>query len=507
MNTRHLRPEDLRGLRWRGYVRESTEAQADRWSPERQRADLRRAADDLGMVPAEPTWYERTGTGESRSEELDQALADVGQYDVLLVLTTSRFARNRAEAVRRKAEFGRAGIPIYFVQDRILSGTRHTRLLEGVREVIDEEENEQRRFFIAGGLRERQFSGRWIGRLPFGFRRALVEFPDGRRGWDGALEPDPTTAPDVRWMFEQATTGTPPRAIALTLNLRGMRTTQGAPWSARTVIRLLRNPVYVGQLVRYRMSHSSHYYPEGDDHDGRREVGQAFPSLVDEALFRAVGEVLGERHHPTTKRFAYPLSGSLRCANCGYKMTGGYSRAGRYYRCAGRIVYAVCTARFARADRVEAQFADWLAGYTLPPDWRTEIARSVVRTVRSDEASRQTRLAERLTRLRNLYAWGELDEPTYRAQAAELHGEMAVMAKPTMASLTAVADALQTLGPAWRSAAPETQATVARLMLESAEVKDGRVSTWLVRAALRPLLDLCVVDDRSSLATAVRYIA
>ena len=76
MNVRHLRPENLRGLRWRGYVRESTAAQADKWSPERQRSDIARAADELGLVAAEPTFYERTGSGEAESVELALALAD-----------------------------------------------------------------------------------------------------------------------------------------------------------------------------------------------------------------------------------------------------------------------------------------------------------------------------------------------------------------------------------------------------------------------------------------------
>jgi pyruvate formate-lyase activating enzyme-like uncharacterized protein len=56
VNVRHLRPENLRNLRWRGYVRESTAAQADKWSAERQRSDIARAADELGLVAVERTF-------------------------------------------------------------------------------------------------------------------------------------------------------------------------------------------------------------------------------------------------------------------------------------------------------------------------------------------------------------------------------------------------------------------------------------------------------------------
>lgn len=37
-----IRPEDLSGRTWAGYVRESTRGQADRYGPEIQRSEQRR---------------------------------------------------------------------------------------------------------------------------------------------------------------------------------------------------------------------------------------------------------------------------------------------------------------------------------------------------------------------------------------------------------------------------------------------------------------------------------
>lgn len=276
---RHLRPEDLAGLRWRGLVRESTARQSERWSPERQRADIARAAEALGLVPApDPLYYERIGSGEAIDvPELDRAYADAlaGQYDVLVVLTTSRFARNRAEAVRRKAEFARAGVPIYFVEERVVSGSRDGRLLEGIREVIDEHENEIRRSWIAGGLRERQRAGCWVGRVPFGYRREVV-VRDGVPLVTGRIVPDETEAPIVRELFRRAAAGQSLRELAAWLNARGVATRCNGPWTSGTISRLLRNPIYVGQLVRYRRPHDGHYYPEHGP-DGRAVVASVEP--------------------------------------------------------------------------------------------------------------------------------------------------------------------------------------------------------------------------------------
>ena len=49
----------------------------------------------------------------------------------------------------------------------------------------------------------------------------------------------------------------------------------------------------------------------------------------------------------------------------------------------------------------------------------------------------------------------------------------------------------------WLRTDPERQAAIPPLMLTAAEVEDGRVSTWVVDASLRPLLDLCVVRDKA----------
>lgn len=509
MNTRHLRPEDLAGLRWRGLVRESTEAQADRFSPERQRDDLRRAGDELGMIPTKPLFYERVGSGEAvGAEELTQALADAGQYDVLVVLHTSRFARNRAEAVRRKAEFKKAGIIIYFAAQRLISGTYVGALSEGISEVIDENENEQRRFWVAGGLRQRQVSGRWVGVIPVGYRRKLVDFPDGTRGWDGGLGLDPTFAPVIRRIYDEAAAGQGARKIAYGLNAEGLRTNHGRLWAYGTVHDILSNRVYMGHLLRYRRTPATAYYGATSP-DGKADLGAHVPAIVDETLWSQVQEALAGRRAvggPNRGR-TYPLSRVLRCAKCGYRMTGAANTAKvRYYRCAGRARFHECDAPAIRADIAEQRFAEWIGTFQLPDDWRTAVARTALDRVKGDERDRRAKSEERLKRLRDLYSWGDIGEEEYRQQAGEIRASIAVV-RPGLAGMESVADALRDLGPAWRSASPEAQAAVPPLMLKSASVDEAEISEWVVRAELRPLLELCVPTTTYPWSAIVKYSA
>lgn len=274
--TRHLRPEDLRGKRWAGWLRESTEDQAD--AVARQRADIIRAAEELGMTG--PTWwYSRVGSGEAVAmPELAEALEDgkANEYDVLVVYHTSRFGRNRAEVARMKALFAKAGIVIYFAAQRMISGSGATGPMEGILEALDEYDNEQRRLWIAGGLRERQKAGRWTGAVPFGYRRALEDRPDGTRGFSGALEPDAVEAPIVARILSSST---PSWELAVALNAEGL-TLRGAPFTSQNVRRTRENPVYRGELVRYRRTAAAHYWNEDDPHDGRRSIAGVVPALV-----------------------------------------------------------------------------------------------------------------------------------------------------------------------------------------------------------------------------------
>ena len=494
MNVRHLRPENLRGLRWRGYVRESTAAQADKWSPERQRSDIARAADELGLVAAEPTFYERTGSGEAESVELALALADAkrGQYDVLLVLTTSRFARNRAEAVRMKSLFRKAGVPIYFVSERIVSGSRASNLLEGVREVMDEEENDTRRHWIAGGQRERMLSGRWLGQIPVGYRRVVVDFPDGTRRWDGGLEPDPERAPVVRRIFAAFESGTAPLAIAYVLNSEGIRGPLG-PWTRATLVKILRNPVYTGRLVRYRhVRPTLHYYPEDDPTDGRRTIETTWEPIIGEVEWSQVQTLLDKRVVSSgahNGRRHYPLSGLLRCGDCRKTLSGVSNGFSRYYRCRAHADDGSCAAPFVRADAAEGAFAAWIGSLSLPADWRNAIAETREPAAQAD--GKRERLTERLARLRNLYTWGEVPENEYRSEAQRIHTELAEVAEPSPSSMEAVAAALGDLGRSWTNARPERQMAVARLMLKEIVVRNGQVAVFVARAEIRPLIELC----------------
>jgi site-specific DNA recombinase len=183
--------------------------------------------------------------------------------------------------------------------------------------------------------------GRYLGgRPPYGYRLADAgPHPNkahaawGRRAH--RLEPDPVTAPMVRWMFAQRLAGRSVARITRALNDAGIlcpsaadpkrnphRT--GAGWTLRTVAAILANPRYTGRQVWNRQRTDFDLVDPGNTGLGHRQAQRwnlpegwvisrhpAHPALVSEADFIAVQEVCAPRA-PTPAGRRTPTSARTR---------------------------------------------------------------------------------------------------------------------------------------------------------------------------------------------------
>lgn len=177
--------------------------------------------------------------------------------------------------------------------------------------------------------------GEVLGRTPFGYRA----------GSDGLLKPVPGEGEIVKEIFQSYAgpwhaEGSKPlggpglRAIARSLNDRGLLTRTGRPWSPLAVAGILKNRTYLGTYTRY----------------GVRIAGSHEP-LVEREIFNRA-EAVTRMRRPFRKRAtepAYLLGGVARCDLCGrglfgltrrrsWKRVDGTSttRSYRYYECPSR---------------------------------------------------------------------------------------------------------------------------------------------------------------------------
>ena len=205
--------------------------------------------------------------------------------------------------------------------------------------------------------------GRYLGgRPPYGYRLADAgPHPNkahaawGRRAH--RLEPDPATAPVVRWMFAQRLAGHSVARITRALNDAGIPCPSaadpernphrsGAGWTLRTVAAILANPRYTGRQVWNRQRTDFDLIDPANTGLGHRQVERwnlpegwvisrhpAHAALVSEADFIAAQEATVPRGPagPATRR--YLLAGLVACARCGRRLESAWSNGKPAYRC------------------------------------------------------------------------------------------------------------------------------------------------------------------------------
>jgi site-specific DNA recombinase len=209
--------------------------------------------------------------------------------------------------------------------------------------------------------------GRYLGgRPPYGYRLADAgPHPNkahaawGRRAH--RLDPDPATAPTVRWIFAQRLAGHSVARIARALNEArvpcpsaadpGRNTHRtGAGWTLGTVTTILENPRYTGRQVWNRQRTDTELADPANVTLGHKPVQRwnlpdgwvissrpAHPALVSEDDFVAAQGINAARRprtpqdEPVMRR--YLLAGLLACGLCGRRMESAWSNGKAAYRC------------------------------------------------------------------------------------------------------------------------------------------------------------------------------
>lgn len=253
------RPDDLRGLRFARWQRESTAGQADRYGLKSQRRMQDESAEEFDLVDTGLEWTVLKSAWSGRDSAKDPPVtrsegframvraAEEGRFDVLLVGYTSRFLRDLTLALQYRRYFLSLGVVIWICDDRILTSDEKSwdRYVDLVKEAEVYSRTQSRN--VRAGYRAKLLDARDPGgRAPLGFRR--VPFLDGAtlspieaatlgRRVPKVLEVDPDAMAVVRRMFELAAAGrTDWEVVELT----------GQP--LHTVRTVLNNPLYIGRL-------------------------------------------------------------------------------------------------------------------------------------------------------------------------------------------------------------------------------------------------------------------
>jgi site-specific DNA recombinase len=408
------RPEDLRGLRTRTYVRESTERQADadHFGPDLQRAGIQEYCARNGLLPPEHEYFDAaSGRKLEGRDSLQRAIDDAlrGEYDVLLVFHSSRSFRNSHDAKVVKRKLREAGVAIVFTSQNLVSGDPHRKVEEGISELMDELRSDEQALFVASGLRQKFERGLHNGTVPLGYCRVSGRAGDPANGELRIVEDEAET---VRKIFNPYAGGRLSELeIALKLNSEvdgdgrsTRRTKRGGPFTEGGIGEILGNRVYRGLVI---------WHPYTDEEQVREGRHQA---IVDQPLFEKVQEVRASRVHWRGRRpvaRAYPLSRRAVCYRCGQSVvgdTGGQKnrrrmRHARTGECSGWRSHS--------AHLLEDQMREVIAArMALPEDWQRLVLAALARPDEQASHIDQERAAleQARQRLSKQYTWGHISE-------------------------------------------------------------------------------------------------
>jgi site-specific DNA recombinase len=299
------------------YSRISTDEERQPNSLEAQRVRLE------AFVSSQPEWrierrYEDqfTGTVIDRPA-LTRLLRDakLGRFDVLLVYRVDRLARSIRGLAQIIDELDQAGVIFRSATEPFDTGTPAGRMMVQMLGVFAEFERALIVERITAGLERKAARGGWCGgRRPYGLDIAADR---------DHLERNPTEAPLVPVIFDRYVNGQHGSSmLAKWLNESGYRTKNGRLWSAASVITVLRNRAYLGEIYYRGSWYSAPHEP-----------------LIPRELFDRAQAILTERGEDRSQRRTnasdYLLTGRVRCGRCGqaYIGTAAHGRNGRYMYC------------------------------------------------------------------------------------------------------------------------------------------------------------------------------
>ena len=271
-----------------------------------------------------------TGTKENRPE-FQRLLADcrAGKIDMVIVKSISRLARNTVTMLATVRELKGLGIDVLFEKENIHSMSGDGELMLAIlasfaqEEILSVSENCKWR------IRKNFAAGESNSFLMYGYRV---------RG--GEYEIIPEEEEIVKTIYEWYLDGIGTGRIANMLNAMEVKPCQGAAWNRTTILSLLRNEKYTGNLLLQKTFISDHLTKAKKRNRGELPqyyVEDSHEAIIDKAIFDRVQEELKRRaeQYETASSVVKghnPLAQKLTCGLCGKHFIRKFGNTSAQYK-------------------------------------------------------------------------------------------------------------------------------------------------------------------------------
>lgn len=281
-----------------------------------------------------------TGTKKRSRKAFLRMLQDAGEgrFDVLFVKDISRFARNTLDSLESVRLLKGLDIEIVFVNNQgiLESGSE---LMFTIMAAMAQEESVNMSKRVKFGKRQNAMKGR-VPNLVYGYDKVPGEY--------FSLHVNEEEARVVRRIFERYVyEGDGCLAIAKDLNSEGLRTKRGCLWSQNAVTRIVKNRLYIGQVVNGKEETREIYTNQRAKNEAEKWIvseNEALRLIPDELFWQAQQILAGRQEAFCVKgkrqSNRYLFSTLIKCRHCGrsFRRVERKSAGAPYIRwvCSGR---------------------------------------------------------------------------------------------------------------------------------------------------------------------------
>lgn len=237
-----------------------------------------------------------------------------GKIDLILTKEVSRFARNTVDTLYYTRKLKALGVGVIFTIDNIDTREQDGELRLTIMASIAQEESRKTSERVKWGQKRRMEQGVVFGRELLGY-----EIKDGR------LYVKEEEAGIVRAIFHKYTNEEKgSHVIARELYGEGMRPKRGEQWTNASILRILRNEKYVGDLCQKKTITPDYLTHRKKCNQGEEEmiyISRHHEAIVDRDLWERTQETLRHRSASSGAKAAhssrYWCSGKIICGQCG----------------------------------------------------------------------------------------------------------------------------------------------------------------------------------------------
>lgn len=364
VRTIEAQPAEKKKLRVAAYCRVSTDNNDQRESLETQKAHYE------AWIRLHSDWeyagvfydFGITGTKTDIRDGLQALLYEcrIGRIDYVLTKSVSRFSRNTTDCLELVRELLSYKVPIYFEKENLDTGSMETELVLAILSSLAQEESESISKNVKWGNQKRIKSGKYrAGTAPYGYELDS----------DGSYVIIPAEADIVRFIFESVVSGMGVHKIGKELDSRGVQTRRGGKWSTTTIMGILNNEKYVGD-VRYNKTYTDDSFRRhrntGDVESS--EVKDHHEAIIIRELYATAHDVLeqrlrerGIRREDEKYQRRYAFSSKIICGACGSTFKRQVISSGISWCCKTHLTDKErCSMKFIHEEAFQSAFTTML---------------------------------------------------------------------------------------------------------------------------------------------------